>query len=109
VVAAGLPRGDGEVFLDVGEEADRKNFACRFVRPHAPQERERLEAGRVEVEDEQVGRGLSQRLEQSPGVAGECRLDPEGRGRLGNLALEQKIFYGRKDSSRHVRLRAVVG
>src|SRR4028118_54250 len=48
-------RGAGRVVLGVGEEADRGYIACYIVGPHAPEERQRLEAGRVQVEDEQVG------------------------------------------------------
>jgi hypothetical protein len=91
----------------VGEEADRGDIVRRFVGPHALQERERLEAGGVEVEDEQVGWGLAKGFEQSFGIAGERRLDAEARGSLGDLAPEQKVFYSREDSSRHVRLRAL--
>jgi len=93
----------------VGEEADCGDVPRRFVGPHAPEEGERLEAGGVEVDDEQVGRGLAQGLEELPGVAGKRRVDAELGRRLGDLTLEQKVFYGREDSSRHVGLRAVVG
>ncbi len=106
-VAACLPRGDGQVFLDVGEEADRRDIACCLVGLHGLQQRQRLEAGGVEVEDEEVGWGLAQGLEQLLGAPGKRCLDAERRGGLGDLAPEQKVFYGREDSSRHVGLRAL--
>src|SRR5215204_4642376 len=106
-VAAGLPRGDGKVLLHVREEADRRHVLCRLIGPDGLEQRQRLEAGGVEVEDEEVGGGLAQGFEQSFGTAGESCLDTDARGSLGDLAPEQKVFYGREDSSRHFRLRAL--
>ena len=107
-IAASLPRGDGKVLLNVGEKADRGYIACLVVGSHALQERERLEAGGVEVEDEEVGRGLPEGIEELLRASWKRRLDADLGGGFGDLALEQKVFYGPEDSSRQVGLRAVV-
>src|SRR5215211_8718856 len=75
LVAAGRSGGYREVLLDVGEEADGGHAPEVFFGLYDPEEFQWLEAGGVQVEDEEVRRGLAEGVEEFIGAAGEAGLD----------------------------------